>query len=346
MNPIIMRLQSQHLVAPLFSDPSEVVEYMGAMQAQEYRMMRWAVAMRTKAPSAESFRRAYNGGRIIRLHLLRGTWQLVSCEDYGWMLRLCASKSISVIRGWMKANKIEISDEEYSFVRKILERVAGDKGSVTKEDFVSALSDKNMKMDDHRLSYHVRMAELNGILCSGDLHPTKATYALAESKIKNVSFFDREEALALLARKYFQSRSPATLTDFVWWSGLNVGECRKAICALGSELMCECAGGLEFYLHESCGMRESGGNSEFILLAPYDEYLIGYKSREVVLPAEYRSFAHSNNGIFYPVVLLNGVVCGNWKPFLKDLQADFFVPNDKRNALEEVWNLYEKFRNG
>ena len=47
MNPVAVRLLNQQLVAPQFSDPAEVVSYMGAIQAQEYRMMRWAVAMRT-----------------------------------------------------------------------------------------------------------------------------------------------------------------------------------------------------------------------------------------------------------------------------------------------------------
>jgi hypothetical protein len=35
-----------------------------------------------------------------------------------------------------------------------------------------------------------------------------------------------EEALARFTQKYFQSRQPATLEDFVWWSGLNVNDCR------------------------------------------------------------------------------------------------------------------------
>ena len=51
MNPVAIRLLNQQLIAPLFSTPTEVVSYMGAMQAQEYRMMRWAVAMRTRKPS-------------------------------------------------------------------------------------------------------------------------------------------------------------------------------------------------------------------------------------------------------------------------------------------------------
>ncbi|SEN06154.1 hypothetical protein SAMN04487902_106183 [Prevotella sp. ne3005] len=42
MNPAAIRFLNQQLVAPQCSDPVEVVNYMGAIQAQEYRMMRWA----------------------------------------------------------------------------------------------------------------------------------------------------------------------------------------------------------------------------------------------------------------------------------------------------------------
>ena len=110
MNPIAIRLLSQQLVAPQFSDPAEVVSYMGAMQAQEYRMMRWAVAMRTRRPSAKAFKRAFDNGRIIRLHLMRGTWQLVSAEEYWMMIGLCAPKAIAVTKGWMSSNKISIPE--------------------------------------------------------------------------------------------------------------------------------------------------------------------------------------------------------------------------------------------
>ena len=50
MNATNIRLLSQQLVSPQFRTAYEVVEWMGAMQAQEYRMMRWAVGMRMKLP--------------------------------------------------------------------------------------------------------------------------------------------------------------------------------------------------------------------------------------------------------------------------------------------------------
>ena len=77
---------------------------MGAMQAQEYRMMRWAVEMRTKRPSVKAFEKAYNEGQIVRVHLFRTTWQLVTGEDLGWMLELCRDKALRGLAGWMHAN--------------------------------------------------------------------------------------------------------------------------------------------------------------------------------------------------------------------------------------------------
>ena len=73
MNPVSARLLSQQLTAPQFKDPAEVVSWFGAMQAQDYKGMRWAVAMRTHRPSFKTFEAAYNEGRIISTHLQRTT---------------------------------------------------------------------------------------------------------------------------------------------------------------------------------------------------------------------------------------------------------------------------------
>ena len=260
MNPVTSRLLNQQLVAPQFSDPAEVVSHLGAMQAQEYRLMRWAVAMRTRKPSLSAFTKAFDSGKIIRFHLMRGTWQLVAAEDYWWMLELCAPKAISVTKGWMHSNKIDIPEEEYLRIREILAQTAADKGSVTKEDFVNALVEKDITMDDHRLSYHIRMCEMTGTLCSGNLQPMKATYALASEKVKRTEPLDRDEALMRFTRKYFQSRQPATLEDFVWWSGLNISDCRRGIELLDNYLHVETlrASSLpprEFYLTDDCRTR-------------------------------------------------------------------------------------------
>lgn len=306
-------------------------------------MMRWAVAMRTKRPSLKAFKEDFDNGDIIRLHLLRGTWQLVSGDNYWWMLDLCGDKCLAVIKGWMHSNRIDISEEEHRPIRELFAQVASDGRSVTKEDFALALAERDIDMTDQRLSYHIRMAELGGVLCSGDLHPNKATYSLTEQKIKNRTRLERDEALARLARLYFQSHSPATFEDFVWWTGMNTSDCRKGIELLGNEIVREKHKGREFLMLDSCRTRGFRKGS-VLLIAPYDEYLIGYKSRDIVLAEEHKHHAHNNSGIFYPIIASDGVIKGNWSPSQKELQDDYFEPMERLDGIEEAWQEYLHFK--
>lgn len=343
MNPVAIRLLNQQLIAPQFSTPTEVVRYMGAMQAQEYRMMRWAVAMRTRKPSHKAFKQAFDEGQIIRMHLMRGTWQLVCAEDYRSMIDLFAPKAIAVTKGWMSSNMISIPDDELMRVRDILVQTVAYKRSVTKEDFALSLAERNLQMDDHRLSYHIRMAELSGVLCSGDLLPMKATYALAADKVKSSVKMERDEALAHFTRKYFQSRQPATLEDFVWWSGLNLSDCRKGIALLDDYIHVERYRGREFYLTDDCRTR-GFKKGKFLLIPPYDEYLISYKSRDIVLPSEHRHRAHNNSGIFQPIIAYDGTICGNWSPYKDEFEVKFFKGENAMMNLHDSWTVYQSFR--
>jgi hypothetical protein len=153
--------------------------------------------------------------------------------------------------------------------------------------------------------------------------------------------FDRDEALLMLTRKYFRSRQPATLEDFVWWSGMNVSDCRRGIALMGNTIHIEKVQGRDFYLTDDCRTR-GFRKGRYLLIPPYDEYLISYKSRDIVLSPDYRHKAHNNSGIFQPVIAFNGVICGNWAPFREDFHAEFFLGEHDDDVREE-WGKYKKF---
>lgn len=311
MNPVSARLLNQQLICPQFTLPHDVVEWMGAMQAQEYRLMRWAVEMRTKKPSAKAFEKDYNDGKIVRGHLFRTTWQLVAGEDWCWMLDLCRVPALRGLAGWMKSNDVSIPQSEQDTVQQIFSDYLERNRIAQKADFAAAVADKGLAMEDHRLSYHIRLAEYSGLLCNGDLFPMKHSYALVCKKLPRHQFLAKEEALALLARKYFRSHGPATLEDFVWWSGLNIGDCKKGLEAIAGELVQERWNGLDFFRHQD-GRTRGFRSGTVTLLPSYDEYLIGYKSRHVAVHPDHSHRAHNQRGIFWPVVLLDGEVVGNW----------------------------------
>ena len=317
---------------------------MGAMQAQDYRMMRWAVAMRTGRPSAKAFEKDFNSGRIVRTHLFRTTWQLVAGEDLGWMLELCRIPALRGLRSWMNTNKVFIPEEEQAAVQQVFHDVLSKNRVALKEDFAVELTERGMEMPDQRLSYHIRLAEYTGLLCSGDLLPLKKSYALVSGKLPEAGAIPREDALALLARKYFRSHGPATLEDFAWWCGLGVNDCRQGISILGDELLQERWKGLIFYLHRTC--RTRGFRSGCVhLLPPYDEYLIGYKSRHIALHPDHSHRAHNHSGIFWPVVLKDGEVVGNWNAASGKVSVSIFHPdaNIDEDALLKETERFNSF---
>lgn len=341
MNLVSARLLSQQLASPQFKEPAEVVSWFGAMQAQDPRSMRWAVAMRMKKPSYKAFEESFNEGKLIRAHLLRCTWQLVTAEDYHWIRQVCYDKGLSVMNGWTTSMGFKFSEKEKALTLSCIETLLEERGVGTEEEITAALLQAGIPKEHLVYSHHLRMAELEGLVCSGPPGP-KSTYALVRKRVGKYTPIDRDEALGKLARKFFRSHGPATLEDFVWWSGLNVGDCKRGIAVCGRAIEAIAPKGREYYLHEES--RTKGFRSGNVLLLPsYDEYLIGYKSRDVVLHPDHAHHAHDKKGIFRHVVALDGEIVGNWHPSARDGGISVFkegvsLPEDSLNkSLEQFY---------
>ena len=78
---IAVRLSAQQLSDPRFDDPRALVRWMGAVQAQDYKAVRWAVGIRLRTASLRAVNRALERGEILRTHVMRPTWHLVAAED-------------------------------------------------------------------------------------------------------------------------------------------------------------------------------------------------------------------------------------------------------------------------
>jgi len=162
--------------------------------------------------------------------------------------------------------------------------------------------------------YHVITgAEANGIICSGALREKKQTYALLEKRVPATKPLTKEEALAKLARIYFTGHGPAALQDFVWWSGLSVGEARKGLESVQTEFVSETVDGQKYWMPDISFLPSPVGKSEVHLLPAFDEYIVGYKDRTAAITSENHKKTISTNGVFRPVIVKNGRVIGLWK---------------------------------
>jgi len=123
-----------------------------------------------------------------------------------------------------------------------------------------------------------------------------------------------DEALATLALRYFGGHGPATLHDFAWWSGLRIGEARRAIEAAGPGLVEERFGEASTWVAADAGPAPRRARSPAAaLLPPWDEFLVAYRDRTAPtrgLPAE---LANPMRYLGKPVLLVDGQVRGTWR---------------------------------
>src|SRR5262249_17690320 len=96
-----------------------------------------------------------------------------------------------------------------------------------------------------RLALLTVHAELEGVLCSGPRQGKDLTYGLLGLRAPRAQRLSLEKALAELPRSFFRSHGPATIRDFVWWSGLTTTDAKLGLDAIKGRH--EVIDGLEYW---------------------------------------------------------------------------------------------------
>ena len=162
--------------------------------------------------------------------------------------------------------------------------------------------------DSRGLHILFRLAH-DGLICFGAHEGKQPTFALLDEWLPPARALDRDEALAELARRYFTSHGPATVKDFGWWSGLDAADARAGLEMAKRSLRQESIEGQVYWLSPSTSSARIKSPAAW-LLPPFDEYTVAYQDRSAVLPAKHA--ARARNGIFGPIVVIDGQVVGTW----------------------------------
>jgi hypothetical protein len=337
------RLITQQIAGTKLKTEKEVVYWMGAVQAQDFPMSKWVVGLRLPGSTEKSVESAIDSGEIIRTHVLRPTWHLVSAEDVYWMLELTAPQIKTAARS--RDRELGLTDKTISHCNNLFEKWLRDGNFLPREELLKLLADAGFSNDNNRVSHILMRAEIDGIIGSGSTKAGKLTYALLAERVPVKKLLKRDEAAVELARRYFSSHGPAALPDFAWWSGLPVKECRQAIEAIKNDFVAEAVDGESYFFDPEVNIREAE-NEKIYLLPAYDEFIISYKNRAAMLTFENHLKAVSNNGVFRPVIVYNGQVIGIWKRTIKAgqaiLETDYFG-SPAKTIQKQVEKEFEKY---
>jgi hypothetical protein len=157
----------------------------------------------------------------------------------------------------------------------------------------------------------------HGLICFGARQGKQPTFALLDEWVPAAPPLPRDEALAALALRYMIGHGPATAQDLIWWAGLSVAEARAALAAAAPQLGSAEVDGQTYYFARDLPDCPAASGEAF-LLPPFDEFLIAYRDRDALIrDAEMGLVAPGRNGIFNPIVVIDGRVAGLWRRAIK-----------------------------
>jgi hypothetical protein len=279
---------------------------------------------------------AVDDGRILRTHVLRPTWHFVTPADIRWMLDLTAPRVRQRMAIYARNTSLDATTVSRSLA--IFERALGDGQYLIRGELGARLTREGISAKGIRLALLTMFAELEGLICSGPYRSKQLTYALLAERAPNARVLPRDEALAELARRYFRSHGPATIRDFVWWSGLTTTDAKRGVEMAGATR--EVIDGLTYSTVEP-KVRGASGRRTIHMLPVYDEYLVAYRDRAAV-PHAWMRPSTKNKMIFQHAIVADGQVAGTWRSSQSRGEVVVEIAPLKRFSRSDQQNLSKK----
>jgi hypothetical protein len=226
-------------------------------------------------------------------------------------------------------------------------------GRMTRAECLATLTGAGVDASG-QLGYHLLWyASQRGVTCIAPNQGTEQTFALLDEWAPDPHRPDRDEALGTIVLRYFRSHGPTTRQDFTGWTGLTAADACRGIAAAGDQLATVRVDGTEMYLDPTLldGMPPPAARTGEVLALPgFDEYLLGYKDRSLMLAEEHQqAIIPGGNGVFQATVVRDGRVIGTWKRTLSKTRVQIavqpLIPLRKtdRARIEQAFEEYARF---
>lgn len=284
------------------------------MQSQDYAGAKWAVAQRSVPGVTDaSLDALFDAGEFVRTHVMRPTWHFVAAEDIRWLLAATAHR-VHRANGF-QYRSLGIDDRLAGQAAEVFVRTLEGGRALTREELGAELRAAGIDATGLRLGYLIGHAEVEAIVVNGPRRGKRQTFALMDERVPAAPGRDPEEGLAELARRYVTGHGPAQDLDLAWWSGLTLGEARKALGLAGASLRREEIGGRTFWSDpdEPRPGEGTAATPTVHLLPNYDELLIAFRDRSDAMDPDLPPPARVAAEILAHIVVRDGLGVGRWR---------------------------------
>lgn len=343
-----LRLANQHISSNLFTKASQIVSSLGAIQAQDFAGAKWSLGLRSTKLSEKDIDQAISNRSIVRSWPMRGTLHFVAAQDLHWMLSLLAPRILAKSAG--RNRQLALDQKVLDQCKDLLIQAMTGNQFLTRTEVYDLLENQNISTAEQRGIHILNYLAMNRVICHGPHLEKQPTYVLLDEWVSSPAILSEEESLHQIALTFFTSHGPATLQDFIWWTGLTITLAKKALSSVASRLSSVVVDANSYWF--SPELPDLIPSKTVHMLPGFDEYMLGYTNRELmVTKSQLSKIVPGNNGMFMPTIVIDGKVVGLWKRTLKKdqvyIELQPFDPLSKSNLdkLQKVALRYGKFLN-
>jgi hypothetical protein len=183
-------------------------------------------------------------------------------------------------------------------------------GRLTRAQCLATLAAAGVTLAGQQGYHLLWYASQKGVTCITPHIGKEQTFALLDDWAPKPNRPDREEALGIIALRYFRSHGPATRADLQRWTGLTAADVKKGLAVAGEALAAR--GDLIFDPALRDLAPHAGG--DWVALPGFDEYMLGYRDRTLMVDdGHLQAIIPGGNGVFQATVVRDGRVVGTWK---------------------------------
>src|SRR4051794_13641045 len=317
------RLTAQLLAGPPAPDPVAVAERLLAVQAQDGRGARLAIRARTTGLTAADVDRALTDRTLVIAWLNRGTLHLVRSEDHPWLLALTAPTLTT--GNARRLGQLGVSSAAADRAVAVIERSLHEEGPLTRAQLGERITGAGVRTEGQALVHLLMLACLRGVAVRGPMVGKQHAYAPVREWLGEPPPFDRDRALADLARRFLAGHGPAGERDLARWAGLPLRDARAGLGAIAPELQQRADG-----LADLAGRVPASPLPPPRLLGSYEPVLLGWTSREPIVGLHQPKI--TVNGLFRPFAMVRGRAVAVWSLRAAEVALEPFARIAARDA--------------
>lgn len=315
-------------------DPAEIARSIAGAQAQDVYAGPLTFRSRSRKLTASDIRRARTEERsLLRTWVMRMTIHLIPTDDAGWWLPLFEPAIERWSRRRLEQLGLPVAKQERAL--SAIGAALADEGPLTRTEARHRAKSAGIKLDTQTGMHIALTAVVSGVACLGPDRGRTTCLVRREDWLGKPPPFDRDRALAELARRYLGAFGPATDRDFAYWSGLPLRDVRAGLESISREID-EVGVGDETMLVMRGGLPRLPAKDQVRMLGNFDTYLLGWKERQFAVTGEHAAhIKEGGGGWIRPVIVEDGVVVGGWRSSRKGgrLQITLNLPRRERERL-------------